>query len=149
MFTCRNQHDCGKRLFPPYPHLPIVICQACSVTRWGKAMLKEEEIFLACQIKFTAVLVPKYTCLVKEETKGNWARDWSNDPGNAHLRVKQVKNMQTKLWKIENRLDLTCKPIAKECSVSWTDRRQAMTMGIMRRKVMKTTRKVMMMNGTR
>ena len=40
-------------------------------------------------------------------------------------------------------------PIAKECSVSWTERRQAMTMGIMRRKVTKTTKKVTMMNGTR
>merc|ERR1711936_1038540 len=43
----------------------------------------------------------------------------------------------------------TCNPIARECSSSGTDLRQAMTMGIMRRKVRKTTRNVIRMKGTR
>ena len=43
----------------------------------------------------------------------------------------------------------TCNPIAKECSESRTDRRQATTMGIKRRKVTKTTKKLITMNGTR
>ena len=47
------------------------------------------------------------------------------------------------------RFDPTCNPIARECSSSGTDLRQAMTMGIMRRKVRKTTRKVIRMKGTR